>query len=145
MVFYYKNNRQSFSFKPEDLKLGETYYWRVAAINDMGITYGPVWSFTVKEIMSGFSVSGWSGYRLDYNHPNPFTNTTCISFTLPKTCNVKLTVYNSMGELVDIIAERQFEEGAHSLNYNRLNKPSGIYYVRMETEGNAYIKKMIIH
>ena len=139
------SSQKSFSFKPEDLKMGETYYWRVAAINDMGITYGPVWSFTVKEIMSGFSVSGWSGYRLDYNHPNPFTNTTCISFTLPKTCNVKLTVYNSMGELVDIIAERQFEEGAHSLNYNRLNKPSGIYYVRMETEGNAYIKKMIIH
>lgn len=137
------SGQTSYSFEPEYLEKGKTYYWRVDARNDKGVTPGSTWSFTVKDIV-GYALDHWSGYQLKQNNPNPFYDYTIITFTLPKSSEVKLEVYNALGVLVEIIADGKFTTGIHTLRFDRMNLSSGIYFIRMEVEGKVFMKRMMV-
>jgi hypothetical protein len=47
-------------FTPPAIEKGTTYYWRINAVNDNGVTEGPVWSFTSKTDLSPQMVARWS-------------------------------------------------------------------------------------
>jgi aminopeptidase N len=90
-------------------------------------------------------------YELLQNYPNPFNPSTVIPFDLPKTSEVRLEIYNSLGELVRMLVKDQvFEAGHHSVEFNSVSEsgvslPSGVYYYRMMISGNAVqTRKMIL-
>jgi immune inhibitor A len=83
-------------------------------------------------------------YRLKQNYPNPFNPVTQISFSLPKTEQVRLEVFNICGQQVTTLANRQMEAGIHTNEFNGLNLASGIYFYKLETAGFVEIKKMIL-
>jgi hypothetical protein len=87
-------------------------------------------------------------YELSQNYPNPFNPETKIRFGLPSESKVKLSVYNILGQLVDLITDQDFTAGYHSLNWNPLNLSSGVYIYKIEAqaaEGEVFtdIKKMM--
>jgi hypothetical protein len=83
-------------------------------------------------------------YSLLQNYPNPFNPSTTIEFSLPAEGNVKLILFDAVGEEVDVIASKDFSTGNHSINYNASNLPSGVYFYRIETGSFVQSKKMIL-
>ncbi len=81
-------------------------------------------------------------YLLMQNYPNPFNPATIISFSLPKETNVKLTVYNMLGQIVSSIFDGRLNAGTHSVEFNGSSLPSGIYFYKLETDNFSQTKKM---
>lgn len=83
-------------------------------------------------------------YELKQNYPNPFNPETEITFSLEKNGPVKVSVYNSIGELVSILADDSRQKGVYTVKFNGSNLSSGIYFYRLETSGFVQTKKMVL-
>ena len=83
-------------------------------------------------------------FSLTQNFPNPFNPTTTIEFTLPKSSNVKLVVFNVLGQKVSSLIDEFMPAGVHSVEFDGKNNPSGIYFYRLEHEKGAETKKMVM-
>jgi len=84
-------------------------------------------------------------FILQQNYPNPFNPVTAISYQLLASSQVKLKVYNTLGQMVQKLVDRRQEPGTYTLNFNAEGLSSGIYYYNLET-GNGYsqVKKMML-
>lgn len=83
-------------------------------------------------------------YELSQNYPNPFNPSTTIRFTLPEASQIKLNLYNMLGELVRTIAEGTYEKGYHKVVVDAANLPSGTYVYRIESPNFIQVKKMVL-
>ncbi len=88
-------------------------------------------------------------FELYQNYPNPFNPTTNISFNLPKTGQVTVTVYNSLGQIVDVIADGILPAGDNVVVWDGSNKygnsvSSGIYFYEVSTEEFRDSRKMTL-
>jgi enterochelin esterase family protein len=85
-----------------------------------------------------------SGFSLAQNYPNPFNPSTTISFTIPAAGRYALRIYNIMGREVALLSEGEFSEGAHRLNFNARDLPSGVYVYRLEGKNVFIARKMAL-
>jgi uncharacterized delta-60 repeat protein len=76
--------------------------------------------------------------------PNPFTNATTISYSLPQTGNISLRLYDVTGTLVITLTSGYHNAGASSFNVNRSSFARGIYLLELETENSCTTSKLII-
>jgi hypothetical protein len=82
--------------------------------------------------------------------PNPFNLETCITFDLPKTEIVQLSIYNIRGQLVRIlVSEKMLETGRYLYRWDGLDNqgniiPSGLYIIRMNTKNFQAVQKIIL-
>jgi len=83
-------------------------------------------------------------FELAQNYPNPFNPVTRIDFSVPRASQVKLVVYNRLGQMVATLVNRALEAGSYSTEWNAANSPSGLYYYRLETENRVQIRKMML-
>jgi hypothetical protein len=83
-------------------------------------------------------------FELSQNYPNPFNPITAISFTLPQAGNVKLSVYNLLGQEVQTLVNGFMESGLHSVNFEAKNLNSGIYLYKLEANGISSVRKMTL-
>ncbi len=69
------------------------------------------------------------------NYPNPFNPSTTIQFTLVNQANVKIELFNSLGELVRVIYQGHEDAGTHNifLSFDNALLSSGVYFYRLET------------
>lgn len=77
------------------------------------------------------------------NYPNLFNPVTRIEFSLPKAVNVKIEVYNSIGQLVKTLTDNYMETGHHEIEFNAKGLASGVYMYRIEAGEFRDVKKMI--
>ena len=84
-----------------------------------------------------------TSYDLEQNYPNPFNPSTIIKFSLPKQTQLKLNLYNILGELVSTISDGLFEAGYHQVTFNAENLTSGVYIYRLESNEIVQTKKMM--
>ncbi len=85
-----------------------------------------------------------SEFQLAQNYPNPFNPTTTINFNLSSDQQVKVNIYNTLGELVKELANNFYTAGSYSLTFNAANLPSGVYIYRLESKAFNASKKMIL-
>ena len=78
------------------------------------------------------------------NYPNPFSNTTNISYQLPEKSNVNLSVFDITGKVVKTLVNQSQQAGQYNINFDAGNLQSGIYYYRLVTGNRAETGKMII-
>ena len=83
-------------------------------------------------------------FQLYQNVPNPFKNETEFSFYLPKKLEVKFTILNLIGEVVEELLSGEIQAGKHILNYRTSNLAAGCYYYKLETSNFSKTKKMVI-
>lgn len=76
-------------------------------------------------------------YALSYNHPNPFNHITQIEYKLPEAGNVNLTVFNLLGEQVEVLVNQMQSEGTYLINYDGSNLVPGVYLYKMEVKGET--------
>ncbi|MBC8204598.1 MAG: T9SS type A sorting domain-containing protein, partial [FCB group bacterium] len=80
-----------------------------------------------------------------YNpYPNPFNPAANIQFGLNETAHTKLTVYNIMGQRVEVLIDGVKEAGHHSVTWNADGLPAGVYFVRIQAGEFSMIKKCIL-
>lgn len=89
-------------------------------------------------------------YALYQNYPNPFNPSTSIKFALPSTSDVRIEIFNMLGESIGILSDGIKEAGYHTLSWNAPNVASGIYFYSIQAkslEGNKdfnSVKKMLL-
>ena len=85
-----------------------------------------------------------SDFNLEQNFPNPFNPSTTIRFSLERAGLVSLKIYNLLGEEVDMLVEKEMQQGQYTFQWNAMNMPSGVYFFRMETGGYSQTRKMLL-
>jgi hypothetical protein len=88
------------------------------------------------------------GYALEQNYPNPFNPETTIAYTLPKTGEVRVAIYDILGNAITSWSEHR-SSGTHQIKWNGrddrgLSVPSGIYLYKLETDGFSMSRKMLM-
>ncbi len=86
---------------------------------------------------------------LDQNHPNPFNPSTEIRFTVHRAGFGTLAVYDVRGELVRTLLQGRLAEGPHAVTWDGrtedgLQAPSGVYFYRLELNGESSVRKMML-
>ena len=83
-------------------------------------------------------------FSLLQNFPNPFNPATKISYTLAKASNVTLKVFDILGRQIATLVNGKNEPGEHSISWNALNVPSGVYFYRIVAGDFVQTQKMIL-
>ena len=85
---------------------------------------------------------------LEYNllnaYPNPCNPTTIIAYDLPENCNVKLKIFNMLGQEVATLVNTRQIAGHYSKTFDAKNLASGIYLYRLEAGNYISIKKLCL-
>ena len=82
--------------------------------------------------------------ELGQNRPNPFTASTMVDFGIPKSGRVRLTLFDANGRAVSLLLNEVRDAGYYTMPVHRNNLSAGLYYYKMEFDGQTLIKKMII-
>jgi alpha-tubulin suppressor-like RCC1 family protein len=84
-------------------------------------------------------------YTLEQNYPNPFNPVTTIKYGLPEPTNVKVEVFDVIGQRVALLVNEEQAAGYYKVNFGGDNLTSGLYIYRISA-GDKFtaIKKMLM-
>ncbi len=83
-------------------------------------------------------------FGLEQNYPNPFNPTTSISYTIPKSAQTTLKVYDVLGNEVATLVNGENTAGVHSVEFNAAKLSSGIYFYKLQSGNLLQTKKMML-
>lgn len=83
-------------------------------------------------------------FSLAQNYPNPFNPETKIVYSLTKTDDVKLKIYDILGREVATLVDLKQKAGVYEINFNGNQIASGIYFYTLSAGSAAQTKKMIL-
>ncbi|MHA2100963.1 MAG: M28 family peptidase [Candidatus Kariarchaeaceae archaeon] len=128
-------NQYSFTDYPIVLT-SNVYYYRLKQFNYDG-------QYLYSQIIE---VEVLGSFLLAQNYPNPFNPSTTISFSIPESGNIKLSIYNLIGEEVAILKEGFAEAGRYDVEFRVQSTagglPSGIYFYKLQLGNFIQVKKM---
>lgn len=120
--------------------------------NSLGSLPNNVWGYGKLDIFEAISQSISSvennieipnTFIVYQNYPNPFNPTTILKYSLPKSANVKVSIYNIVGQEISVLVN-QFENAGkkeitwNSTNYLGAKVASGIYFFKFNFNGNGF-------
>jgi len=87
------------------------------------------------------------GFELEQNYPNPFNPETEIRFQLPQASQVLVRIFNTLGQEIRTLTDREYEAGFHSVRWDAKDNKgnlvsSGIYLYQLKAGVFSQIKKM---
>jgi flagellar hook assembly protein FlgD len=90
-----------------------------------------------------------TSFELTQNYPNPFNPTTVIKYSLPESRDVKLVIYNSLGEKVKTLVNGIQEPGYYTTIWEGTNDQgikvgSGMYIYAIKAGKDISVKKMML-
>ncbi|MCI0708241.1 MAG: T9SS type A sorting domain-containing protein [Ignavibacteriae bacterium] len=85
-----------------------------------------------------------TGFELAQNYPNPFNPETSIRYSLPVGSKVRLTVYSILGQELAVLDEGEKSAGWHTIRWNAVSQPSGIYFVRLQAGSFVSTRKVVL-
>lgn len=130
--------------------LNNGYYWVRMRSKFISGTMLTAWTIPINfgvQTLTGITPIGNgipSEFKLAQNYPNPFNPVTNIQFDVPKTGNIKLTIYDVSGKEVETLINEIMEAGRYNTDFNASKLSSGVYFYRIEAEGFTDVKKMIL-
>ncbi len=130
---------------------GMIYYWRVWVTDGQSalLSHPEVRTVTADALLPVLAVDELEEDAepesiLKQNFPNPFNPTTSIQYTVPREGRVRLSVYNLLGQEVAVVFDGTQSEGIYSVEFDKADLPSGIYFYRIHGPGFFETKKMVI-
>jgi len=132
----------------QGLTANKSYFWRVRTKTSDG-SYSYYSALGKFKVMDGATdikevAEVPREFNLSQNYPNPFNPSTSIRFAIPTDMNVKLDVYNTLGEKVAELVNGPMSAGSYSIAFEASSLPSGIYFYRIEAGSNVAVRKMIL-
>ncbi len=154
----FRSETQGFEPTPEDLLAtttdimyvdaniveGTTYFYVVTAKDFSGNTSekSNQVSATITDVVMDGGIP--TEYALSQNYPNPFNPSTAIKFEIPEAGNVKLLIYDSVGNEVAVLVNNYMSAGYYTFTWNAANYASGIYFYKMQTNTFSQVNKMLL-
>lgn len=83
-------------------------------------------------------------FFLNQNYPNPFNPSTNINYGLTENTQVRLEVYNMMGQKVAELVNTRQNAGVYTVNFNASALASGVYFYRLQAGNFVQTQKMIL-
>lgn len=75
--------------------------------------------------------------------PNPMHHSAQISFTTNSNQRVRLSIFDAIGNEVQVLFEQRIQSGEHSLNWDASRLPAGVYFCRLLTDGGQEIRRVV--
>jgi hypothetical protein len=72
-------------------------------------------------------------------HPNPFSNTTTVSYKVETPSNISIELLNTLGQTIEVLRNDYSDSGTYQLPLNVSNLTSGMYSVRMKSGSNSMV------
>jgi hypothetical protein len=98
--------------------------------------------------VQGFGIVGEAvvpeEFALHQNYPNPFNATTRIAFNLREACDVRLEVFNVVGQRVTVVDAGRRDAGPHAIPWGGDRYASGVYFYRLQAGDFVAIRKMVM-
>lgn len=147
-----KTNADSMALTPEIMRSGYVYIW-IEEDRSFGM-HNP--AFTVSLLKEAIVTLGGTvniddlpgttptDYNLSQNYPNPFNPSTSIQFSIPEQSNVKIVVFDALGNQLDVLADETKSAGNYSVTWDASRYASGVYFYKLETNSFVKVKKMIL-
>ena len=137
------------SWTPVDSGLTNSYVFALAICgkNLFAGTDGGVWMRPLSEMITGIEKRQGdlpAGFSLSQNYPNPFNPSTVITYQLPLNSHVTLKIYDALGREVQTLVNERQNAGSHSVTFNSINLPSGVYFYRLEAGSHVATKKLLL-
>lgn len=129
----------------KDLESGTEYYWHVRA--DLGenvSAWSDTWKFTTQQATSIEGGELPVEFTLLQNYPNPFNPSTVIQFGLPQAAEVRLEVFNMLGQRVALLENGRRTAGWHTIQFDGSGLSSGMFIYRIQTESWTQTRKMLM-
>lgn len=114
---------------------------------------GTVFNYRLKQIDNDGSYTYYDAvevnflpteYSLLQNFPNPFNPSTKIRFSVVETQNVKLKIFNALGEEVETVIDKEFNPGYHEIDFSGSSLASGMYIYQLEAGSFTDARKMML-
>jgi hypothetical protein len=140
-------------FTDTSLSRGTFYFWRV---NNTNITGTSSWSntasFYLSTTITGLYTSNntvANKFKLSQNYPNPFNPSTLIRYSLPNDSQVRVDIFNIIGQRVATLVNSFKRKGDYEISWNASNYSSGVYFYTINAANNSGkqffdVKKMIL-
>jgi hypothetical protein len=131
---------------PTDLAVDSSYRIQIMSLVDSSIidTSDDVFSISVPTGIEIINEQIPVKYALLQNYPNPFNPSTIIEFDLPVAANVRIEVYSTLGQMVEILLDKPMSSGRHEVKFYAKHLPSGIYFYRIQSAEFQFVKKMVL-
>jgi photosystem II stability/assembly factor-like uncharacterized protein len=78
------------------------------------------------------------------NYPNPFNPSTTIRYYLPEYGQVRLMIFDVLGNQIASLIDEYQSAGNHNVTWNAIDKPSGIYIAQLSLKGKRTFRKMLL-
>lgn len=128
---------KTFELLNENGSLNNPYNWFSGCIGGSpGTAFFPCPLFIEEE-------TAYNGFNLS-NFPNPFHNSTTITFTLKETEDVRLLVIDVYGKQVYTLLQQEMNAGTHLVNFSSEKLASGIYFYQVSTPSSSETKVMLL-
>jgi hypothetical protein len=83
-------------------------------------------------------------YELMQNYPNPFNPVTRIDFSLNRTTEVTLEIFNVLGQHVETLVDGRREVGRYTVSWDGRRAASGVYFYRLTAGEYVTTRKMLL-
>ncbi len=83
-------------------------------------------------------------FKLNQNYPNPFNPVTNITFDIPKSSFVKLTIFEVSGKMIEVPVNQNLSAGTYNVDFDAAKLSSGIYFYKLEAGEFTQTKKMMV-
>ena len=119
-------------------------------VADDGLIYVADWTnlgiyrFNDPEFVNDPNFSNPQEFHLFPAYPNPFNSSTTITYRLPHPGTLALKVYNQLGQRISILFEGHRHAGFYTAEFSSKDIPTGLYFIQLETSGQALTKKVTL-
>lgn len=93
---------------------------------------------------SAEGTAGAGAFALDAPHPNPFTTSTTLTYSLDEAATVTLTVYDVLGREVAVLEDGPRPAGRHTTRWAAPQLPAGVYVVRLTAGDFSATRKALL-
>jgi hypothetical protein len=83
-------------------------------------------------------------YSLSQNYPNPFNPSTTILYSIPRSGNVVLKIYNLLGQEVQTLVNQYQPVGNYRVTFDAGSLTSGVYFYSIRSDNFIQVKKMLL-
>jgi len=83
-------------------------------------------------------------FNLEQNYPNPFNPSTSIKYSVPESGNIRLSVFNIVGEEVAVLVNGFSQAGSFEVTFDASNLSTGVYLYKLQSANSVQTKKMML-
>lgn len=117
---------------------GESLFYDLTGAVIDGIQYGTI--VGVGEIEQNIS----DIFILKHNYPNPFNPITTIEFEISKPSQVKLLIYDAVGNYITTLINNYLQSGNYKYHFDGSDLSSGVYFYQLKAESYIQTKKLML-